>query len=156
MFAFFAIFAGAQLFCGGALAAFFEALQAVYMRGMMRRFAARRALFYNILYMSRFCRRRGRLFCITKTQRNIAWFKRGSADEEKANKKQGKNFIVSKAPLCKGSCRAKARLRDCEMLRREQKEEREVSNNPSVTASRANLLANFLPFTQGRLMVTPV
>ena len=24
-------------------------------------------------------------------------------------------------------------------------------NNPSVTASRVNLLANFLPFTQGRL-----
>ena len=62
----------------------------------------------------------------------VAWFKRGSADEEKANKKQWQNFIVSKAPLCKGSCRAKVRLRDCEMPGREQKEEREVSNNPSV------------------------
>ena len=52
--------------------------------------------------------------------------------QEKTNKKQGQKFIVSKAPLCKGSCRANARLRDCEMLRREQKEEREVSDNPSV------------------------
>ena len=72
------------------------------------------------------------LYCITKTQRSVAWFKRGSADEEKANKKLVQYVFVSKAPLCKGSCRANARLRDCEMLRREQKEEREVSNNPSV------------------------
>ena len=34
----------------------------------------------------------------------VAWFKRGSADEQKANKKQGQNIFVSKAPLCKGSC----------------------------------------------------
>ena len=34
----------------------------------------------------------------------VAWFSRGSADEQKANKKQGQNIFVSKAPLCKGSC----------------------------------------------------
>ena len=34
----------------------------------------------------------------------VAWFKRGSADEQKANKKQGQNIFVSKAPLRKGSC----------------------------------------------------
>ena len=75
-----------------------------------------------------------------------------TADEEKANKKQGQNFIVSKAPLCKGSCRAKARLRDCEMLRREQKEEREVSNNPSVIFPGKCHLPQHLR----RLMVKPV
>ena len=35
----------------------------------------------------------------------MAGFKRGSADEQKANKKQGQNIFVSKAPLCKGNTR---------------------------------------------------
>ena len=43
----------------------------------------------------------------------VAGFNEGFADEQIANEKKVQNALVSKAPLCKGSCRAKARLRDC-------------------------------------------
>ena len=43
----------------------------------------------------------------------VVGFNEGFADEQIANEKKVQNALVSKAPLCKGSCRAKARLRDC-------------------------------------------
>ena len=82
----------------------------------------------------------------------VAGFYKGFADEQKTNKKSAENVLMSKAPLCKGSCRANARLRDCEMLRREQKEERKVSNNPSVIFLRKC----HLPLHKGGLILVPL
>ena len=45
-----------------------------------------------------------RCFLYPENPAIVAGFKRGFADAQKTNKKSAQNVLVSKAPLCKGSC----------------------------------------------------
>ena len=58
----------------------------------------------------------GRKFSCFKenTTRPSRGSKKAIAGEQNTNKKLAQDVFVPKAPLCKGSCRANARLRDCE------------------------------------------